>query len=63
MLSSYKTLDLKNTLKESYKEFQEYFNPRSEYGIGWTDCLYEISNKLGVKCKKVDEGIVEFADE
>ena len=48
------------TLKGLYHDLCHYFDPQSEYGIGYVDGIYDVCAKLGVHCSKVDEGTLRF---
>ena len=50
----------KEIVENAYKELQKYFDPQSEYGIDYVDCIFDLANVLGVKCTKVDEGELSF---
>ena len=50
----------KETMKKLYKDLCHYFDPQSEYGIGYIDGIYDVCAKLGIGCSKVDEGKLEF---
>ena len=54
-MSNYKEIMIK-----AYKELQNYFDPQSEYGIGYVDCIFDLANVLGVKCAKTGEGELSF---
>lgn len=55
--------ELRETIKKLYGDLRTYFNPHSEYGIGYVDGIYDICAKLGINCSKVDEGELTFAED
>lgn len=59
---SMKKAEIDKTMQTLYKDLQEYFDPYSEYGIGYVDGIYDVCAKLGVICSKVDEGHLRFGD-
>ena len=50
--------DLIRTIKEVIEEFMTYFNPESEYGIGYLDCLIEICEKLSIPTIRTENGLM-----
>ena len=54
--------EIGTTVKTLYNDLQEYFDPYSEYGIGYVDGIYDVCAKLGIVCSKVDEGHLKFGD-
>ena len=53
---------INETMKKLYDDLRKYFNPYSEYGVGYVDGIYDVCAKLGVYCNKVDEGTLTFGD-
>ena len=47
-------------IKNLYHDSMEYYNSHSEYGIGYADGILDVCSKLGVQCRKIDEGVLEF---
>ena len=52
--------EIDEIIKNLYEDSMEYYNPHSEYGIGYADGILDVCSKLGIHCRKVDEGILEF---
>lgn len=55
-------VEIEETVQSLYKDLQRYFDPHSEYGIGYIDGIYDVCAKLGIACSKVDEGKLKFGD-
>lgn len=55
-------VEIEETVQSLYKDLQRYFDPQSEYGIGYIDGIYDVCAKLGIVCSKVDEGKLKFGD-
>ena len=53
---------INETMKTLYNDLHKYFDPYSEYGVGYADGIYDVCAKLGVQCSKVDEGTLRFGD-
>lgn len=48
---------LTNIIRNIKKDFDNYFNPECEYGIGYLDCLQEICEQVSVPCTRTENDL------
>ena len=60
LYEGYREKKINEIIKNLYHDSMEYYNPHSEYGIGYADGILDVCSKLGVQCRKIDEGVLEF---
>ena len=53
-------IEIDEIIKNLYHDSMQYYNPHSEYGVGYADGILDVCSKLGIQCRKIDEGVLEF---